>query len=83
VLVEAKACPKLHSSHEAQLLNYLRATALEIGLLLNFGPRPQFRRFLFDNMRKNHRQQPARSLADGPCPTQGTIRAHPCSSVAF
>jgi GxxExxY protein len=83
VLVEAKACPRLHSSHEAQLLNYLRATVLEIGLLLNFGRRPQFRRFLFDNTRKTPRQQLSRSLADGPFPTQGPISAHPCSSVAF
>ena len=52
VLIEAKACPKLHPLHEAQTLNYLRATALELGLLLNFGSRPQFRRLLFDNSRK-------------------------------
>jgi GxxExxY protein len=52
VLIEAKACPKLNSLHEAQTLNYLRATSLEVGLLLNFGSRPQFRRLLFDNPRK-------------------------------
>jgi GxxExxY protein len=52
VLVETKACPRLNPFHEAQILNYLRATSLEIGLLVNFGPRPQFRRFLFDNPRK-------------------------------
>jgi hypothetical protein len=52
VLVETKACPRLHPLHEAQVLNYLRATALEVGLLLNFGSRPQFRRLLFDNPRK-------------------------------
>jgi len=56
VLVEAKACPRLHSRHEAQLLNYLRATVMEVGLLLNFGPRPQFKRLLYDNPRKsNHK----------------------------
>jgi GxxExxY protein len=37
VLVEIKACKTLDRSHEAQLLNYLRATEIEIGLLLNFG----------------------------------------------
>jgi len=49
VLVEAKACPKLHPQHEAQTFNYLRATSLEIGILLNFGAQPQLRRLLFDN----------------------------------
>lgn len=49
VLVEAKACTKLQSIHEAQVLNYLRASVLEVGLLLNFGSRPHFRRLLYDN----------------------------------
>ncbi|HEU5304743.1 MAG TPA: GxxExxY protein [Gemmatimonadales bacterium] len=40
VLVEAKACSYLQATHEAQMLNYLRATVLEVGLLVNFGPRP-------------------------------------------
>lgn len=52
VLVEAKACARLQPVHEAQVLNYLRATALELGLLLNFGSRPQIRRLLLDNPRK-------------------------------
>ena len=52
VLVELKAARTLDSSHEAQILNYLRATEIEVGLLLNFGPRPQVRRFAFDNDRK-------------------------------
>ena len=38
--------------HEAQLLNYLKATSIEVGLLLNFGPRPEFGRKAFDNDRK-------------------------------
>ncbi len=53
VLVEAKACPKLSPLHEAQALNYLRATSLEVGLLVNFGSRPQFRRLIYDNPRKH------------------------------
>jgi GxxExxY protein len=57
VLVETKACSKLGSIHDAQILNYLRATVLEVGLLLNFGPRPQFRRLLFDNPRKTSRNK--------------------------
>jgi len=52
VLVELKAGRSLDSSHEAQLLNYLRSTEIEVGLLLNFGPRPQVRRFAFENERK-------------------------------
>jgi GxxExxY protein len=43
VLVELKAVQNLDRSHEAQVMNYLRATELEVGLLLNFGsPKPQF-----------------------------------------
>jgi GxxExxY protein len=52
VLLELKACRALDSSHEAQLLHYLRSTEIEVGLLLNFGPRPQVRRFAFENERK-------------------------------
>jgi GxxExxY protein len=52
VLVELKAVRALEQAHERQLLNYLRATDVEVGLLFNFGPRPQFRRLAFDNERK-------------------------------
>ncbi len=52
VIVELKACSRIASEHEAQLLNYLRATPYEVGLLLNFGTRPEFRRRAFDNGRK-------------------------------
>jgi len=52
VLVELKAVEILQSEHEAQLLNYLRATPYEVGLLLNFGKKAEFRRFVFDNKRK-------------------------------
>jgi len=38
--------------HEAQLLNYLRATDKEVGLLFNFGPSPQIKRKAFDNTKK-------------------------------
>ena len=52
VIVELKAVSRLLLEHEAQLLNYLRATPYEVGLLLNFGPKPDFRRKAFDNSRK-------------------------------
>ena len=52
VLIELKASRAIEPSHAAQLLNYLRATPIEIGLLLNFGPRPGIRRLAFSNDRK-------------------------------
>jgi len=52
VIVELKAIQRLGPQEEAQLLNYLRATPYEVGLLLNFGPRPDFRRKVFDNANK-------------------------------
>ena len=52
VIVEIKAAKNLSEEHEAQLLNYLKATDIEVGLLLNFGPRPQIKRKAFDNKRK-------------------------------
>ncbi|HEY1937927.1 MAG TPA: GxxExxY protein [Candidatus Angelobacter sp.] len=52
VLLELKACRAFDPSHEAQLLHYLRSTEIEVGLLFNFGPRPQVKRFAFENQRK-------------------------------
>ena len=52
VIVEIKASKKLALEHEAQLLNYLKATDIEVGLLLNFGPAPEIKRKVFDNLRK-------------------------------
>ena len=63
ILLELKSARTLDRSHEAQLLHYLRATEIEIGLLLNFGERPQFRRLLFDNERKKIRVHPCKSVA--------------------
>jgi GxxExxY protein len=47
VIVELKAGESLARAHEAQLLNYLRATEFEVGLLLNFGAEPEYRRKIF------------------------------------
>jgi len=52
VLIELKAAAALDQSHEKQVLHYLRSTPLEVGLLLNFGPKPQVRRFVLDNSKK-------------------------------
>ena len=58
VIVELKCARTLEHIHEAQLLNYLKATEFEVGLLLNFGTRPQFRRMIFDNDQKKIREDP-------------------------
>lgn len=44
IIVEIKAVSTLAKAHEAQLVNYLRATGIAVGLVLNFGPRAEFRR---------------------------------------
>jgi GxxExxY protein len=49
VIVELKVVRTLAKEHDAQLLNYLKATPYEVGLLLNFGPGAQVRRKVFDN----------------------------------
>ncbi len=53
VIIELKAVDVLAEEHELQLINYLKATDIEVGLLLNFGPRPQVIRKIFTNDRKN------------------------------
>ena len=52
VIVEIKAARHLVEENEAQLLNYLKATDIEVGLLLNFGTKPEVKRKAFDNLRK-------------------------------
>ena len=52
VILELKARRQLEPAFEAQLLNLLRGTRLEIGLLLNFGPKPEIKRLVFSNARK-------------------------------
>ncbi len=53
VIVELKAAERLCEEHETQLINYLNATNLEVGLLLNFGKKPEFKRKVFSNDRKS------------------------------
>ena len=52
VIIELKAAKNLMADHHAQLLNYLKATDIEVGLLLNFGPKLEISRKVFDNFRK-------------------------------
>jgi len=63
VLLELKAGQALHAAHEAQLLNYLRATEIEVGMLFSFGLKPEFKRLAFDNNRKQRGERPG--LLDG------------------
>jgi GxxExxY protein len=58
VILELKAVDALTSDHEAQVLNYLRATNYEVGLLMNFGPKPKIIRKAFNN---DHKQNLKRS----------------------
>ncbi len=60
ILLELKTANTIDAAHEAQVLNYLRATSLEVGLVLNFGPKPQVHRYLLDNARKRARAYSAR-----------------------
>jgi len=49
VIIELKAAEALCEEHEFQLINYLKATEIEVGLLLNFGKTPEFKRKVFSN----------------------------------
>jgi GxxExxY protein len=66
ILLELKAVKTLDRAHEAQILNYLRGTTLEVGLLMNFGaPKPEFRRMAFSNENKKNRSHPRASAVGG------------------
>lgn len=54
VIIELKAAEAIVQEHELQLINYLKATEIEIGLLLNFGKRPEIKRKIFTNDRKTN-----------------------------
>jgi GxxExxY protein len=59
VLLELKAGRSLDQAHEAQLLNYLRATEIEVGMLFSFGLKPEFKRLAYDNERKQGGLRPS------------------------
>ena len=51
VILELKAVEELAPEYEAQLLHYLKATDIDLGLLLNFGPKPKVRRLIYEKAR--------------------------------
>lgn len=53
IIIELKAAEGIIKEHEAQLLNYLKATSIEVGLILNFGKVPKFKRIIFENKFKS------------------------------
>jgi GxxExxY protein len=52
IVIENKAMETLREEHEYQLINYLKATDIEVGLLFNFGKKPEFKRKIFTNSSK-------------------------------
>jgi len=52
ILLDLKTAKTIDPAHLGQLLNYLKATEIEVGLVLNFGPKPEFKRIVFGNDRK-------------------------------
>jgi GxxExxY protein len=57
VLIEVKAAVAICEDHDNQLINYLKATDIEVGLLLNFGKKPEVKRKAFSNKRKMERSR--------------------------
>jgi GxxExxY protein len=65
VVVELKTADSIGKAHEAQLLHYLRASTMEIGLVLNFGPDARFRRIMMQNERKTRASKSSLQHAEG------------------
>ena len=59
IVVELKASSAIDRTHVAQLVNYLRGSDLELGYILNFGPKPSFKRLIMSNARKTPLRPPA------------------------
>ncbi|SRR6266851_1864282 len=69
VLIELKACEQVIRQHESQTMHYLRATEIEVGLLMNFGPVPRFKRFVMDNELKKSKRKSVESVTIGVRPS--------------
>ena len=62
LLVELKAVEQISRQHASQTMHYLRATSIEVALLMNFGPLPRFQRFVLDNERKTPKGKSVESV---------------------
>lgn len=78
VIVEVKTRQTVDDFHLAQVLHYLKATDLEVGLLLNFGRRPEFRRVVFQNAKKP--RHPENPVEAGPAHVASNPATTPPSS---
>jgi len=65
ILIELKACEGLIHEHVSQTLHYLRATNIEVALLMNFGPTPRFKRLVMDNDLKKRGLKSVASVSIG------------------
>jgi GxxExxY protein len=65
VVIELKTAESINKAHEAQVLHYLRASAMETGLVMNFGPDAKFRRIELQNSRKKRISAGALQLSNG------------------
>jgi GxxExxY protein len=65
VLIELKACEALVREHQSQTLNYLRATNIEVALLMNFGPTARFKRLVMNNEFKKSSLRSVKSVSIG------------------
>jgi GxxExxY protein len=65
VLIELKTCEALAREHESQTLHYLKATQIEVALLMNFGPTPKFKRLIMDNELKKSKEKSVESVSIG------------------
>ncbi len=72
VIMEIKAAESLREDHKAQLINYLKATDKEVGMLLNFGKKAEFKRIIFTNDRKTWNTD--KKICENP-----SNPCHPCS----
>ena len=70
LLVELKAVEQMVRQHESQTMHYLRATSIEVALLMNFGAQPRFKRFVMDNEWKKPKHESVESVTIGVEPSR-------------
>ena len=70
LLVELKAVEQMVRQHESQTMHYLRATSIEVALLMNFGAQPRFKRIVMDNKLKKPKHETVESVTIGVEPSR-------------